>query len=179
MSVLQRSVGWGTVNRCLQQRSFTRCLPRQQPRVRPRASVHPLGSSSRFGEYTRLVPPSLRASKPMPKEPSYDSVPAHITRPPYAKTGSPPSWDTAIPLLSPEEVDAMRKASVIARDALALGGSMVRPGVTTAHIDDEIHRFIVSQSAYPSCLNYMGFPKSVCTSVNNVIAHGIPDARQL
>ncbi|KAJ1833662.1 hypothetical protein LPJ63_002590 [Coemansia sp. RSA 2711] len=73
----------------------------------------------------------------------------------------------------------MRDASAIARDALALGGSMVQAGQTTAAIDNEIHKFIVSQSAYPSCLNYMGFPKSVCTSVNNVIAHGIPDQRPL
>ncbi|KAJ1733318.1 hypothetical protein LPJ61_001619 [Coemansia biformis] len=73
----------------------------------------------------------------------------------------------------------MRAAALIARDALALGGSLVRPGATTAAIDAEVHRFIVSQGAYPSCLNYMGFPKAICTSVNNVIAHGIPDSRPL
>ncbi|KAJ2722507.1 hypothetical protein H4S00_002715, partial [Coemansia sp. D1744] len=76
-------------------------------------------------------------------------------------------------------INAMRPASTIARNALALGGRMVRAGTTTEAIDNEIHKYIISQGAYPSCLNYMGFPKSVCTSVNNVIAHGIPDTREL
>ncbi|KAJ2653632.1 hypothetical protein IWW40_000326 [Coemansia sp. RSA 1250] len=126
-----------------------------------------------------MVPRTLAASKPMPSEPTYDKVPAHIVRPPYAKSGSPPSWETQIPILSKQEIEQMREASAIARDALQLGGSMVRPGITTAAIDAEIHRFIVKQNAYPSCLNYMGFPKSVCTSINNIIAHGIPDNREL
>ncbi|PIA19528.1 methionine aminopeptidase [Coemansia reversa NRRL 1564] len=84
-----------------------------------------------------------------------------------------------IPILKPEEIEKIRAASKIARDALAIGGSMVRAGLSTESIDTEVHRFIISQQAYPSCLNYMGFPKSICTSVNNVIAHGIPDSRQL
>ncbi|KAJ2624193.1 hypothetical protein GGI26_001769 [Coemansia sp. RSA 1358] len=132
-----------------------------------------------FGKYRRMVPGTLLASKPRPKEPSLECVPADIRRPPYAKTGIPPSWVTQVPILTPEEIDCMREASAIARDALTLGGSMVKPGVCTEEIDRVIHAFIIAHGAYPSCLNYMGFPKSVCTSVNNVIAHGIPDSQEL
>lgn len=51
----------------------------------------------------------------------------------------------------------------------------VQPGITTEEIDSQIHDFIISNGAYPSPLGYAGFPKSCCTSVNNVIVHGIPD----
>ncbi|KAJ2802476.1 hypothetical protein H4R20_003261, partial [Coemansia guatemalensis] len=106
-------------------------------------------------------------------------VPAQILRPSYAETGAASSIGLKIPILVPEEIEKIRAASKIARDALALGGSMVRAGISTESIDAEVHKFIISQQAYPSCLNYMGFPNSICTSVNNVIAHGIPDSRQL
>ncbi|TCD65959.1 hypothetical protein EIP91_001951 [Steccherinum ochraceum] len=58
-------------------------------------------------------------------------------------------------------------------------GSLVKPGVTTGDIDAAVHDFIVSHSAYPSPLLYQGFPKSCCTSVNNIVTHGIPDDRPL
>ncbi|KAJ1964896.1 hypothetical protein GGI12_001127 [Dipsacomyces acuminosporus] len=138
-----------------------------------------IARDSRFGHYVRLVPNSLAARKPEPREPSLDSVPREIQRPPYAATGTPPHWGYEIPILAAEEIASMRVACAVARDALALGGSMVRPGVTTEEIDSEVHRFIISKGGYPSTLNYMGYPKSICTSVNNVIAHGIPDSRRL
>lgn len=50
-----------------------------------------------------------------------------------------------------------------------------KPGITTEMIDKELHQAIIDNGAYPSPLNYMGYPKSVCTSVNNIIAHSIPD----
>ncbi|KAJ1795680.1 hypothetical protein LPJ59_004208 [Coemansia sp. RSA 2399] len=133
--------------------------------------------ANRFGSFVRLVPSSLVGSKPAPREPSYESVPREIQRPPYACSGTPPgAWGLqAIPRLTPHEVEQMREACTIARDALALGGTLVQPGATTGEIDRAVHSFIVGRAAYPSCLNYMGFPKSICTSVNNVIAHGIPD----
>ncbi|KAJ2460890.1 hypothetical protein GGF42_000543 [Coemansia sp. RSA 2424] len=148
-----------------------------QPRNTSRSALPRTQKS--FGQYRRMVPTSLLSAKPSPREPSLSSVPAHISRPAYAKTGAPPTWETEITILNDEEVECMRAASEVARDALALGGSMVRVGVTTEAIDDEMHRFIISRDAYPSCLNYMGFPRSVCTSINNVIAHGIPDRRPL
>jgi len=56
---------------------------------------------------------------------------------------------------------------------------MVKPGVTTEEIDKAVHEFIISQDAYPSPLNYYSFPRSCCTSVNEIICHGIPDTRPL
>ncbi|KAJ2806652.1 hypothetical protein H4R21_000778 [Coemansia helicoidea] len=164
-----------------------RALTTSAAAAHPRDSIWALRQREReaqarlasFGQYSRLVPRTLVASRPAPQAPSLDLVPAHIPRPPYAATGTPPDWTLEIPILAPEDVAKMRAAARVARDALALGGRLAQPGTTTVAIDAEVHRFIVAQGAYPSCLNYMGFPKSICTSVNNVIAHGIPDARPL
>jgi len=64
-------------------------------------------------------------------------------------------------------------------EALRIAGQAIAPGVTTDQIDAIVHEFIISQHAYPSPLGYMGFPKSVFTSVNDIVAHGIPDSRPL
>jgi len=56
---------------------------------------------------------------------------------------------------------------------------MIKVGITTDEINNAVHDFIIENNAYPSPLNYHGFPKSICTSVNEVICHGIPDDRQL
>ena len=68
----------------------------------------------------------------------------------------------------------MRRAGEITAAARALAGEMVTPGVTTRSIDKAVHKFIVSQGAVPSFLNYNGFPASACISVNDVVIHGIP-----
>ena len=68
----------------------------------------------------------------------------------------------------------MREACRISARALALGGSLVRPGITTGEIDREIRRYIESEGATPSFLNYGGFPASACISVNQTVIHGIP-----
>jgi len=113
------------------------------------------------------------------------TVPPHIPRPDYADTGIPDSENQfkrgamAIHVHTPEEVDIIREASKIARQALDLAGSMVRPGLTTDEIDKAVHEYIISKGAYPSPLNYRHFPKSCCTSVNEVVCHGIPDSRPL
>lgn len=73
----------------------------------------------------------------------------------------------------------IREAGRIAARAMEEAGRAVRPGVTTDELDQIAHDYIVAQGAYPSCLEYMGFPKSICTSVNEVICHGIPDSRPL
>ena len=70
----------------------------------------------------------------------------------------------------------MRVASRIAAQALQAGGEAVRPGVTTDEVDRVVHEFLVDHDAYPSTLGYRGFPKSCCTSLNEVICHGIPDS---
>jgi methionyl aminopeptidase len=67
-------------------------------------------------------------------------------------------------------------AGKIAAQALEAGGKAVAPGVTTDEVDRVVHEFLVAQDAYPSTLGYKGFPKSCCTSLNEVICHGIPDS---
>ncbi len=106
------------------------------------------------------------------------TVPAGIARPPYALSGEPgPSVSDVV--RTPDEIDAMRRAGAAAAEVLLIAGSLVAPGVTTDSIDARVHEEALARNAYPSPLNYRGFPKSVCTSINEVICHGIPDSRQL
>ncbi|GJJ77940.1 methionyl aminopeptidase [Entomortierella parvispora] len=112
--------------------------------------------------------------------PDVDSlVPPHILRPSYAARGEPSEWASGIPINTPETIQKARKAGQLAKKILELGGTLVKAGVSTDEIDRVLHEAIIANGAYPSPLNYMGFPKSVCTSVSNVIAHGIPDSRRL
>ena len=105
-------------------------------------------------------------------------VPEHIARPPYAESGVPVRW--AEPRIKSADVIArMRHAGVVAAEVLRLAGEKVAPGVTTDEIDVYVHQLCVERNSYPSPLNYNHFPKSVCTSVNEVICHGIPDSRPL
>ena len=106
------------------------------------------------------------------------SVPANITRPPYADTGEVIRWNESA-IKSPEIIERMRHAGAVAAEVLRLAGQAVKPGVTTDEIDIYVHDLCIERNSYPSPLNYMGYPKSVCTSVNEVICHGIPDSRKL
>ena len=106
------------------------------------------------------------------------AVPAHIDRPEYMYH-SGPEVVTAGDIKSPETIEKIRVAGRIAAQALQGVGEAVRPGITTDELDRIGHEFIISHNAYPSCLGYMGFPKSLCTSINEVICHGIPDDRPL
>src|ERR1700709_1646697 len=102
-------------------------------------------------------------------------VPVNIPRPEYV--GKPGPAPNIYPDVQPPEViEAMRVASRIAAQALAEGGRAVRPGVTTDEVDRVVHEFLVDHGAYPSTLGYKSFPKSCCTSLNEVICHGIPDS---
>ncbi|MEN9504450.1 MAG: methionine aminopeptidase [Actinomycetota bacterium] len=105
-------------------------------------------------------------------------VPAHIARPSYADTGTVERWNENR-VKSPEIIDRMRTACTMAAEILRLAGAMVAPGVTTDEIDRYVHQLTIDRGAYPSPLNYHGYPKSVCTSVNEIICHGIPDSRAL
>ncbi len=106
------------------------------------------------------------------------TVPEGIVRPDYAETGDPGTWTE--PLVRPPEViEAVRRASRAAAEVLAVVGAAVRPGVTTDELDALAHDECIARGGYPSPLNYNGFPKSLCTSVNEVICHGIPDDRAL
>jgi len=82
-------------------------------------------------------------------------------------------------LKSAHEIELMRQAGKITAAARALAGEMVAPGVTTREIDKAVYRFIKSQGAVPSFLNYNGYPASVCISVNDEVIHGIPGNRVL
>ncbi|MGO3325211.1 type I methionyl aminopeptidase [Gordonia sp. (in: high G+C Gram-positive bacteria)] len=102
-------------------------------------------------------------------------VPDSIERPEYAwkdtvHEGHEP-W-----VQTPETIEKMRVASRIAANALAEAGRAVEPGVTTDQLDRIAHEYMVDHGAYPSTLGYKAFPKSCCTSLNEVICHGIPDS---
>jgi len=109
---------------------------------------------------------------------AWRTVPAEIPRPEYAETGQV----TRRPedrVKSPEMIERMRRAGAAAAEVLAIGAAVIAPGVTTDEIDAVVHQAYIDRGGYPSTLNYRGYPKSLCTSVNEVICHGIPDDRQL
>jgi methionyl aminopeptidase len=106
------------------------------------------------------------------------AVPSTIVRPSYVDRGQPWDLDDAM-VKTPDQLAAMRVAGRIAADALVEVGRHVAPGVTTDELDRIGHEFVVAAGAYPSTLGYKNYPKSLCTSVNEVICHGIPDSRPL
>ena len=99
-------------------------------------------------------------------------------RPDYVETGNPVRKSESM-VKSADVIARMRVAGAIARDVLVETGAAVAPGVTTDELDRVSHEAHIARSVYPSPLGYQGFPKSVCTSVNEVICHGIPDDRAL
>src|SRR5271163_2690701 len=84
-----------------------------------------------------------------------------------------------ITIHAPEDFAGMRAAGRLAALTLDMITPHVRPGVTTAVLDELCHRFITDHDAVPAPLNYRGFPKSICTSINHVVCHGIPGERKL
>ncbi|OEH80328.1 hypothetical protein cyc_08620 [Cyclospora cayetanensis] len=128
-------------------------------------------------------------------------VPDSIRRPAYADAadGRPlPPGEGASPVLSnvdsdpeewaidpegevqtPEALLKMKRVCKVAATALKIAMDASKPGVTTEEIDAAVHRYLVSQGAYPAAINFFGFPKAVCASVNEVACHGIPDLRPL
>ncbi|HUR02203.1 MAG TPA: type I methionyl aminopeptidase [Nonomuraea sp.] len=100
-------------------------------------------------------------------------VPAHIQRPEYVGKKRPKIGESDVK--TPETIERMRVAGRIAAQALEEVGKHAQPGVTTDELDRIGHEFLVDHGAYPSTLGYKGYPKSLCTSINEVICHGIPD----
>lgn len=84
-----------------------------------------------------------------------------------------------IPLYGPEGFEGMRKAGRLAAQTLDFIASFVKEGVSTASLNHLCHNFIIERDAIPAPLNYKGFPKSICTSVNHVVCHGIPDEKKI
>ena len=106
------------------------------------------------------------------------SVPASIARPEYVDRPAPAPFEGS-DVQSAETIEAMRIAGRIAADALEEIGRNVRPGVSTDELDRIGHEFLIDHGAYPSTLGYRGYPKSLCSSLNEVICHGIPDSTEL
>ncbi|AGW41640.1 methionine aminopeptidase [Leifsonia xyli subsp. cynodontis DSM 46306] len=113
----------------------------------------------------RLIPGRVSAMRP---------VPSHIPRPEYVGKAGPTPPDRG-DVYSAEEIALIRESGRIAAQAIALVGAAARPGVTTEELDAIGHRFLIEHDAYPSTLGYRGYPKSLCSSVNEVVCHGIPD----
>jgi methionyl aminopeptidase len=102
------------------------------------------------------------------------SVPLAIERPEYVGKKGPASYE-GNDVYSSERIEQIRESGRIAAQAVEAVGAAIRPGVTTEELDIVAHDFIVAHGAYPSTLGYRGYPKSSCTSLNEVICHGIPD----
>lgn len=120
-------------------------------------------------------PPPLRRGRVSPPLP----VPDHIPKPPYVGSSVLPEISKEHQIHDEEGIARMRAAGELAARVLEFAGTLVRPSVTTNEIDKAVHQMIIDAGAYPSPLGYGRFPKSVCTSVNECMCHGIPDSRQL
>ena len=113
----------------------------------------------------------LTPGKPTPER----SVPKTIERPEYVWKDEVQENVGEPVVQTPQVIEAMREASKIAANALALAGAAVAPGKTTDEIDGIVHDYLVEHGAYPSTLGYRGYPKSSCISLNEIVCHGIPD----
>ena len=156
--------------------SWDPCAPWRTPRPCCRRPTTRAGAGA--GASTSGATSAPRAGCSRASSRRCATCPTHIGRPPYAETGHPIPWDEPR-IKSPEIIARMRRAGSVAAEILRLAGEMVRPGITTDEIDQYVHQLHIERDAYPSPLNYNGFPKSVCTSANEVICHGIPDSRVL
>lgn len=122
------------------------------------------------------MPPStttrvLRPGRVSPRR----TVPDSITHPAYVGQAAPARY-LGSDVHDADTIERMRIAGRIAADALATVGAAVRPGITTDELDRIGHEYLLDHGAYPSTLGYRGYPKSLCTSLNEVICHGIPDS---
>ncbi len=102
------------------------------------------------------------------------TVPGSIPRPEYVGRPGPAKY-VGDDVYTAVQIESIRESGRIAARAIELVGKAVRPGVTTDELDAIGHDYMLAHGAYPSTLGYRGFPKSLCTSVNEVICHGIPD----
>ncbi|KAE9138952.1 hypothetical protein PF010_g757 [Phytophthora fragariae] len=125
---------------------------------------------SRFADRPRVVAGHQTPSR---------SVPSGIARPPYAATGGMSELKPFIPVLDAEQQLRLRAACALAGDIREFARPLCQAGATTEDIDRLVHEEIVRRGAYPSPLRYGGFPKALCSSVNEVVVHGIPDSRPL
>lgn len=134
-----------------------------------------------FASRSNHVLSNLRTGEPLQKgivSPKLH-VPLSIPYPEYALNGRPKESGDAVVFYSPDEYPKLRKAARLARKILEFALAAAKPGMTTDDLDILAHKEMLKHGAYPSPLNYFRFPKSICTSVNEVVCHGIPDSRVL
>ena len=124
---------------------------------------------ARAGEARRVRPGLISPVRPVPDD---------IARPDYALTGRPGKGSGRM-VKTAEELGRLRHSCRAAAEVLEETARAIAPGVTTDHLDAVCHAAYLARGGYPSTLNYHGYPKSLCTSVNEVICHGIPDSRPL
>ena len=106
------------------------------------------------------------------------SVPSNIVKPEYVGKKAPAEW-TGGHVKSADQIEKIRTAGKLAAQAIELAGSSIQVGMSTNQLDVIVHDYLISNGAYPSTLGYRGFPKSCCTSVNEIICHGIPDDTEI
>ncbi|XP_053614443.1 methionine aminopeptidase 1D, mitochondrial isoform X2 [Plodia interpunctella] len=123
----------------------------------------------RFGVYEKVVPVQTTPSR---------IVPDHIEKP-YYVTGQEFTVPKVPEIKDVNQIRGMKRSCKLASNILGQVQHLVKPGISTDDIDKLVHNLTIEAGAYPSPLHYHGFPKSVCTSVNNVAVHGIPDLRLL
>ena len=156
---------------CGSGRKYKRCH-----RIADLDPVRAAAEQERREEAEREALKYVRPGKQSPRR----TVPEHIERPPYAKDpkGRPGVRESGAPK-DAETIEKMRRAGRAAAEVLQLVGAAVKPGVTTDELAVIAHEACIERGGYPSPLGYNGFPKSLCTSINEVICHGIPDSTVL
>ncbi|EUC57803.1 methionine aminopeptidase 1D [Rhizoctonia solani AG-3 Rhs1AP] len=176
----------GSLNSACSKITLARSISTRSPSIDPEDDRDLTEKIRAFGTYIPVLSdnPLQQGTLHIPRK----DVPAYIPRPAYAhpnyKATRPPPYrgDGLIKLGTADEIKA-RRAGALAAMALQTVESLVKPGITSEKIDDQVHEFILSHGAYPSPLNYPSsegsYPKSTCISVNNCIIHGIPDTREL
>ncbi|XP_063985690.1 methionine aminopeptidase 1D, mitochondrial [Diachasmimorpha longicaudata] len=126
--------------------------------------------NNKFGQYELIEPWYLSPIKEIPS-----SIPKPCYYKPFSQEIPPPS----IEIKNDDQIESMRRSCKLAKTVLNYTNKIIKPGITTDFLDQQLHTLIINSGAYPSPLAYYGFPKSICTSVNNVACHGIPDNRPL
>ncbi|KAH9854891.1 methionine aminopeptidase [Lenzites betulinus] len=174
-------------------RALAPCRPRAIPRPAstshrrftsdPTDTAEPSEHDLRYGCYDIILPAEpyeWGTAHILPR-----GVPPHIPRPPYVRDVPDAASERAAAssgrklVTDAEDLGKLRRAARLASGVLGFAGQLVQVGRTTDAIDAAVHELVLACGSYPSPLRYKGFPKACCTSVNNVVTHGIPDDRPL
>mmetsp|Transcript_61741 Transcript_61741/g.130310 ORF Transcript_61741/g.130310 Transcript_61741/m.130310 type:complete len:352 (+) Transcript_61741:80-1135(+) len=147
------------------------------------ASGNSTSSSSGMSRPIRWRPNATAFDPRTYTVPPHIQVPASIPRPSYADHPDghprPLSPDEYAQCKTPQQIEQMRSACSLAAEALQLACSLAVEGVTTDEVDRKVAEFVISRNAYPVGINYLGFPRGLCASVNEVALHGVPNTRPL